>query len=153
MEIVRGDWSSFAGSQQCPPSSLDFVTAFDVFEHLPLLSRDVALIHGILKEGGLLFASVPNVESLIAKVLGGRWNMMLLEHLWYFSPDTARRFLEPLGFKEVRTLGMPYDAPIRHILTRAAQVFGREGEISIPLISNLVLPVPAGVMLLIYRKV
>jgi hypothetical protein len=42
----------------------------------------------VLKTGGHLFVTVPNSESFVARAMGKRWNMLLLEHLWYFSPKT-----------------------------------------------------------------
>ena len=62
-----------------------FITAFDVFEHLPGC-RDVALHPArVLKPGGHLYVTVPDIGSANGAGRGRRWNMLLLEHLWYFS--------------------------------------------------------------------
>ena len=90
-EVVTGDWAKIAGSPIFPPAAFDFVVAFDVLEHLPRIEEDVALIRTVLKSRGMFFASVPNIESFVAKAMGKRWNMLLLEHLWYFSPKTLER--------------------------------------------------------------
>ena len=98
-EIITGDWAAVAGSHIFPPDSFDFVVAFDVLEHLPRISEDLALIRTVLRTGGHFFVSVPNSESFIAKAMGKYWNMLLLEHLWYFSPKTLERIMARYGFE------------------------------------------------------
>jgi hypothetical protein len=151
-EIVLGNWASFAGSPDCPAQSLDYLTAFDVLEHLPRIEEDLALIHTVLKPGALLFASVPNIDSVVAKLMGERWNMILLEHLWYFSPVTLARFMQRSGFEQIEVGGVPFDAPVAHVATRLAQTFGMKGAFSAGPLSRMVVPTPAGIMLGVYRR-
>jgi hypothetical protein len=151
-EIMLGEWATFAGSRDCPPESLDYLTAFDVLEHLPRLEEDIGLIRTVLKPGGLLFASVPNIKSFVARLMGEHWNMILLEHLWYFSPATLARLMDRLGFDEVAVHGVPFDAPVAHIATRLAQTFGMRGVIEAGPLSRMVIPAPAGIMLGVYRR-
>ena len=151
-EVVIGDWAKIAGSPIFPPAAFDFVVAFDVLEHLPRIEEDVALIRTVLKSRGLFFASVPNIGSFVAKAMGKRWNMLLLEHLWYFSPKTLERMMARYGFELLTTQPLPFDAPLAHIATRLAQTFGMRGTFSAGPISRLVLPTPAGIMLGVFRK-
>jgi SAM-dependent methyltransferase len=150
--VITGDWGEVAGSAATPLGSLDFIVAFDVLEHLPRLERDVRLVKTVLKPGGLFFASVPNIESLVARLMGKRWNMLLLEHLWYFSPATFERFMQRLGFELVHLRPVPFDASVGHIATRLAQTFGKTGRVELGLLSRLVLPTPAGIMLGVFRS-
>jgi SAM-dependent methyltransferase len=151
-EIVTGDWERLANSHIFPPAAFDFVVAFDVFEHLPRIGEDLALIRTVLRNGGHLFVSVPNSESFVAKVMGKYWNMLLLEHLWYFSPKTLERMMTRYGFAQVAIRSVPYDAPIAHLATRLAQTFGMTGTLKGGPLSRVVLPVPAGIMLGVFRK-
>ena len=151
-EIITGDWSQVAGSPAIPAGSFDVVTAFDVLEHLPRIKQDLASIHAVLKPGGLFFASVPNIASWIARAMGPRWTMLLLEHLWYFSPATMRRFMAAQGFHMLEWRGVPYDAPLSHLTTRVLQVFGQRGTWRGGAASQIVLPVPAGLMLGVFRR-
>jgi SAM-dependent methyltransferase len=151
-EIVTGDWATVAGSRIFPPAAFDFVVAFDVLEHLPRISEDLTLIRTVLRTGGQLFVSVPNCESFVAKAMGKRWNMLLLEHLWYFSPKTLERMMARYGFELLAVRSVPYDAPIAHLGTRLAQTFGMTGTFRGGPISRLVLPIPAGIMLGVFRK-
>jgi SAM-dependent methyltransferase len=152
-EVITGDWARVAGSPAIPNAAFDFVGAFDVLEHLPRINEDLDLIRAVLKPGGLFFASVPNIESLVAKRMGRRWNMLLLEHLWYFSPTTLERMMARRGFERLATQSIPFDAPIAHLATRLAQTFGMKGTFKAGSISRLVLPIPAGMMLGVFRKI
>jgi len=151
-EIVTGDWATVAGSRIFPPAAFDFVVAFDVLEHLPRIGEDLALIRTVLRTGGHFFVSVPNSESFVARVMGKHWNMLLLEHLWYFSPNTLERMMARYGFTLLALQSVPYDAPIAHLATRLAQTFGMTGTFKGGPISRLVLPIPAGIMLSVFRK-
>jgi SAM-dependent methyltransferase len=152
-EIVIGNWATIAGSPIFPPASFDFVVAFDVLEHLPRIDEDLDLIRTVLKNGGHFFVSVPNSESFVARAMGKRWNMLLLEHLWYFSPKTLERLMAKHGFTLVKTRSIPYDAPIAHLATRLAQTFGMKGTFKGRSLSRLVLPLPAGIMLNVFCKI
>src|SRR4029077_14671765 len=111
-EVVTGDWVTVAGSRIFPPAAFDFVVAFDVLEHLPRIREDVALIRTVLRNGGHFFVSVPNIESFVAKTMGKHWSMLLLEHLWYFSPKTLERMMARHGFELLALRSVPYDAPL-----------------------------------------
>jgi SAM-dependent methyltransferase len=151
-EVITGNWATVAGSAVIPNAAFDFVVAFDVLEHLPRINEDMDLIRAVLKPGGLFFASVPNIESLVARKMASRWNMLLLEHLWYFSPPTLERLMTRHGFEQLATQAIPFDAPIAHVATRLAQTFGMTGTFKAGSFSRLVLPVPAGMMLGVFRK-
>ena len=150
-EIITGDWETVAGSHMFPPAAFDFVVAFDVLEHLPRIGEYLSLIRTVLRTGGNFFVSVPNSESFIAKVMGQHWSMLLLEHLWYFSPKTLESLLARYGFELVAVRSVPYDAPIAHLGTRLVQTFGMTGAFQDRPISRCVLPIPAGIMLGVFQ--
>jgi SAM-dependent methyltransferase len=152
-EIILGNWADAVGSTKLPRGGFDFVVAFDVLEHLPRIDQDVALVRSLLKPGGLFFATVPNVASRVARIMGKRWNMLLLEHLWYFSPETFRLFMTRHGFEPIEVRDVPFDAPIAHVATRLAQTFGMKGAFVPSGIAKISVPVPAGIMLGVYRAV
>jgi len=135
-----------------PWASQAFVTAFDVFEHLSALERDVGLIHRVLRADGMLFVTVPDVSSLVARASGGRWNMLLLEHLWYFSASTLDRLLHKHGFGAIEHRSVPYDASVGHIAKR----LGESASLRLPALprwlNDRVVPAPAGVLFAAYRR-
>ncbi|MFO0433208.1 MAG: class I SAM-dependent methyltransferase [bacterium] len=151
-DVITGDWAVVAASPALREASFDFAVAFDVLEHLPRIERDVAAIRRVLKPNGLLFATVPNIRSWVARAMGSRWNMLLLEHLWYFNPETFSEFMARQGFTLLETRAVPFDAPLAHLFTRLAQTFGMKGQFSAGPVSRLVVPVPAGLMLGVFRS-
>ena len=151
--LVSGRWDSVAGSPRLPFASQCFVTAFDVFEHLARLDEDLALIRRVLESKGYLFVTVPDIGSAMARAAGARWNMLLLEHLWYFTASTLDQLLRRHGFEPRGHSSVPYDASVLHIAKRAAESIGRRRAPALPRwMQRLVVPVPAGVLFAAYRK-
>ena len=85
-----------------PPGSFDMVACLALLEHLNEPLELLRQVHQILKPGGVLVVSVPNVESLACRIMheatatfDGR------NHLIYFSPRTLTRMLKLAGFEVV----------------------------------------------------
>jgi len=95
-----------------PQGSLDAVTLWQVLEHigepLPLLQR----VRTLLKPGGLLVASVPNLEGLSAVLTRERWwGLDVPRHLVHYTPRTLRRVVGAAGLRvvDVRHFSLQYD--------------------------------------------
>jgi len=83
-------------------ASFDLITLWDVVEHLPDPIGALRDARRLLGREGLLLIETQNVESRFARLLGRRWqHFKQLEHLWHFSPATARRLLGAAGFEPV----------------------------------------------------
>lgn len=150
--ILGGRWADVVGSPEIPDASQAFVTAFDVFEHLPCLERDILAIRRVLRPRGHLFMTIPDVGSVVARLTGRRWNMLLLEHLWYFNGSTLDRLMQRLGFVRVAQSSVPYDAALGHALKRLGETFGVK-RLAVPgFLGEVVLPIPAGVLYAAYRR-
>ena len=74
-------------------------------------ARQMERLITLLKPGGRLYLTVPNSASWVARLSGEKWNMLLLEHLWYFDPATLTRFLGRCGFAidTIKAIGYPVD--------------------------------------------
>jgi SAM-dependent methyltransferase len=151
-QITTGNFLEVAGSTGFEKSSFDLITSFDVFEHLPDLDKYVDVLSSLLKPGGRLVITVPDVDSWNARLAGRRWNMYLLEHLWYFNKKTMQTFMKRAGFRETRHRVLPYDAPIAHITRRVAQTYGFPAPKFGRALSSLVLPVPIGLMYGVFER-
>lgn len=93
----------------------DIVTMNDVVEHLKNPLSILLEIKRILKKDGLLFISTPNINSVVAKIMGIRWfHLKPQEHLYYFTPDTLKRILKKTGFKVVACCSI---GRVRNLLT------------------------------------
>lgn len=96
------------------PASFDLVTAWDVIEHVPAPLETLAHCRSLLRPGGLLVLSTPDVGSLVAKLTGPRWMGFKLaeEHLWYFSRHTIELALDRAGFETLSLTAIGKDVSL-----------------------------------------
>lgn len=82
--------------------SFDLISFWHVLEHLRDPRRTLGNLPGLLKRGGVVAISTPNVESVQAEVGKGKWfHLDPPRHLYLFSPRTLGRIMESLGFRLV----------------------------------------------------
>jgi len=91
------------------PSSFDAITMWDVIEHVIDPVAELRLAASLLRPGGVLALSTPDVGSLPARLARGRWMGYKLaeEHLTYFDRSTITRAVEMAGLDvvDIRTTG------------------------------------------------
>ncbi len=85
-----------------PDAEFDVVTLWDVLEHTPDPMAVLQECRRILKPGGLLVVNYPDIQSLVARLMGRKWVFLLSVHLYYFTPATLRAMLEKTGFRVTR---------------------------------------------------
>lgn len=85
-----------------PSAAFDVVCAFEVVEHLLDPKHEAAVLADVLREGGLLYVTTPNFDSLSRRVLRADWSVIdYPEHLGYFTAGSLRRWLEAVGFRSL----------------------------------------------------
>lgn len=101
-DVVRG----LAGPWR---EAFDVVVAADILEHLPEPGQALDLLRPLLREGGLLLVSLPNVANVTVRLalLLGRFpraerGILDRTHLGFFTRRTGRELLEAHGFRVVR---------------------------------------------------
>lgn len=82
-----------------PDGSFDAIVLADVIEHVVAPNETLKVVHRLLKPGGVLWMTTPNVESLLARVMGRRWYGFSLAHLYYFSPRSLSLLLARSGME------------------------------------------------------
>lgn len=88
------------GQGDYPDDHFDAVTLWHVFEHLTEPLKTMRIVTRILKPGGYLFISMPNIDSWQGRVFRGRWlHLDPPRHLFFFRPDDLARRLEHFSFK------------------------------------------------------
>lgn len=82
------------------PASFDVVTMWDVIEHVTDPLAELQEIRRILRVGGLLSIITPDAGSLVARLLGKRWEEFrrVREHVYFFSRRTIAQMLQEAGF-------------------------------------------------------
>jgi 2-polyprenyl-3-methyl-5-hydroxy-6-metoxy-1,4-benzoquinol methylase len=87
-----------------PESSFDVVTLWQVLEHVPYPLTVLKEVYRILKPGGLVVASTPNIESIPAKILRKKWWDIKRLHINQFTTKTLADILHNAGFKKMSSV-------------------------------------------------
>lgn len=78
----------------------DTVILWHVVEHLEKPQQTIQEILRILKPGGRLFISTPNIKSYLRKIFGEFWIAWYIPcHLYYFSKDSIVNLFKQTDFK------------------------------------------------------
>jgi 2-polyprenyl-3-methyl-5-hydroxy-6-metoxy-1,4-benzoquinol methylase len=85
--------------------TFDVVTMWDVIEHVLDPMAELLEVHRVLRQGGLLSIITPDANSLVARLLGSRWEeyRRVREHVYFFSRRTLTEMLRKAGFEILRT--------------------------------------------------
>ena len=94
-----------------PERHFDAVTLFEVLEHLDDPMDTLAEVHRLLKDGGLLYLTTPNFDSLSRRLLGRRWRVIAQEHRCLFTTRAIITGLNRLGFRAVSVGTKNIDIP------------------------------------------
>ena len=87
---------------EIPDGTFDVVAMFEVIEHLSDPKGVVRRALTLLRPGGCLAISTPNVASLTHRALGSQWAVLNpFEHLQFFSERTLGDMLSQVGFTDV----------------------------------------------------
>jgi 2-polyprenyl-3-methyl-5-hydroxy-6-metoxy-1,4-benzoquinol methylase len=91
------------GEAEFEAEYFDVITMWDYIEHSSDPAGELRRASSLLKKGGLLVLTTPNIGSLPARIWGPRWmGIKQDEHLFYFTPESIGEFLSKCGLKTVR---------------------------------------------------
>jgi SAM-dependent methyltransferase len=102
-------------------SRFDVLTMWDVLEHVGDPAAFLRRAHTLLRPGGLVAINVPCRDSLIARILGSRWPLILPEHLTYFTRPALRAMLRASGFDVLGFHLHPVFFSLGYVLHRLGQ--------------------------------
>lgn len=79
--------------------SFDIITCWDLLEHLQDPQAFFEEANKILKPGGSICLTTPDISSLPAKVMGKRWmGYKSREHIYFFNKNILNKYFEKNGF-------------------------------------------------------
>jgi SAM-dependent methyltransferase len=113
------------------PGSLDLVTFWDVLEHLPDPVSELRLAAQLLREGGIVAATVPDAGGAAARLSGRRWfgYKTAGEHLQFFTAVTLERTFEAAGLELLTRRSVPWSCTLAFLGDRAALYLGPAGRV------------------------
>ncbi|MFO7773548.1 MAG: class I SAM-dependent methyltransferase [Dehalococcoidia bacterium] len=87
-----------------PEDHFDVVTLWQVLEHVPYPFMILKEAHRILRPGGLLALSTPDIKGVPARILGRRWWNIRRLHINQFTTKTLASILENAGFRDISSV-------------------------------------------------
>ena len=116
LDVVDGHFEDL----RIEPASLDLAAACDVVEHLADPAGALRAMAAALRDGGLLYLTVPDAGSLVARALGRRWWSVMPMHIQYFTRASMEAMLAGAGFTVVETATHPKAFTARYYAERLA---------------------------------
>ena len=96
LKVINGTLKDLKDSK----NSFDAMTFLDSIEHLPNARADLLIARKLLKKDGIIVINTPDAGSLLAKILGRRWQHLVPpEHLAIFNQKNLAKLLKECGFK------------------------------------------------------
>lgn len=87
----------------------DLVVMTDALEHFFDPEKILNKIYSLLNDNGILFISVPNIESISFQFIGKEWAIISpLEHISYFSENSLDILLKNSGFLNRKSKYLQY---------------------------------------------
>lgn len=109
---------ALAGSLPHPAlegEAFDLVTMWQTLEHLPDPLETLRQARRLLRPGGELRVSVPNLASAGFHLFGDNWvGLDVPRHLTHFTPSTLRAMLQAAGFRVRDVRMVAYSNWVRH---------------------------------------
>jgi SAM-dependent methyltransferase len=114
-----------------PPGSLDVITFWDVLEHLPDPLGELRRAAELLKQGGLVAATVPDAGGALARLCGRRWfgYKTAGEHLQFFTAATLSSAFSSAGLELLVRRPVAWSCTVGFVGDRAALYLGPAGRI------------------------
>jgi len=126
-------------------NSQDMVTFFNTFEHLKDPENEIKNVYKVLRIGGVAVFYLPNILSKAFIEHGDKFSQLNYGHLFSFSKDRFKRFLEENGFKilSIKTITQEYSekekeaievkglGEFMYVVARKMDVYKRNNKVQI----------------------
>jgi len=112
---------------ELPSETFDLVTMYDVIEHLETPIEALRICHRILKRGGVLALSTPNLNGFGCRLLGAKaFAVWPDEHIIYFGPASMKRAIRLADFTQLKIASR--EIYPENVATMISRLFGGNGR-------------------------
>jgi 2-polyprenyl-3-methyl-5-hydroxy-6-metoxy-1,4-benzoquinol methylase len=159
-EAQKRGLNVIVGTQDAPElqgKQFDVVTMWDVIEHVDSPSTEMAKAYRLLKPGGWLVLHTMDIDSLTAKMMGGRWPWLMDMHLHYFSRKSMAQMLEKNGYEVVWSGAMGRYLRLGYIASRVDGLSPALGKLAFAIVggvglAEVALPINCGDLFTVYGR-
>ena len=121
---VRCEARPFAELPDSWRGCFDAVTMWDVIEHVPDPFAALSCAASMLRPGGSLFLSTPDISAIAARMLGKRWHYIdPMQHLCLFSRDSLIQLCARTGLQAARSRPFGRSYTLGYLLYRVGYCF------------------------------
>jgi 2-polyprenyl-3-methyl-5-hydroxy-6-metoxy-1,4-benzoquinol methylase len=113
LKLFRGTLDQFVAKE-----NFMTVTLLDVLEHVTDPGALLDRLGSILAPGGMLVIVTPDIGSLAARIMRGRWWHYRVAHINFFCRRSLKRLLEKHGFEIVLCKRFAWNFSVYYLLTR-----------------------------------
>jgi SAM-dependent methyltransferase len=113
-------------------ASFDVACLVDVIEHVTDPRGLLAEVRKVIRPNGRLLVVTPDVRSVAARVLGGRWWHYRVAHVGYFDRRTLDRVLRDAGFTPEGMKRPTWYFPVSYVVERLAHFVPPLGRLELP---------------------
>lgn len=128
------------GTQDAPELAgrqFDVITMWDVIEHVTDPSGEMAKAYNLLKPGGWLVLHTMDIDSRMARLMGGRWPWLMDMHIHYFSQQTMAQMLQKNGFDIVWSGPQGRYLRLNYLVSRVAAMNRYLGHLTKAVVNGL----------------
>jgi SAM-dependent methyltransferase len=109
-------------------ASFDVVCLWDVIEHLADPATSLKYLYDLVRPGGYLALTTPNMAGYPSKILRSRWPWLMSMHLFYFTPSSLEILFRNTGFEDISVGPHPRRVTVDYILQRTRRWAGPLGR-------------------------
>jgi SAM-dependent methyltransferase len=114
LEVITGDLFDV----ELGPAKFDVITMGDTIEHLTSPGDALARMRTVLAPGGLVWLTLPDAGSRVARALGRRWWSVLPTHTQYFTRSSIACLLDRHGLELIEVTTAPKAFTVGYYLAR-----------------------------------
>ena len=122
----------------------DVIVSIEVIEHINTPRRELAAFEIILRQGGIVYVTTPNFNSISRDMAGSRWNIIEYpEHLCYYTKHSLEKLFREANFSllNISTTGISLNRLKKHFYGSTLQSANSDEVVRMKIEQNLILGV------------